>query len=120
MKKPVKGAGLILVLLMAFNLPVCSQGSWNPVGADLSFPRTLLDSLAVPIVRGTLSEPEILPLYHSLWLNASSDIPPDDSTDIGRINCSIMAKEAAFAVLMDRKYDNGNIIPMTEIGRAHV
>ncbi len=104
---------VIFILLVTNHLPVCSQGSWNPAGADLSFPRTLLDSTAVPTIRETLANPEILPLFHSIWLNATSAIPTEDSTDVARIGRAMIAKEAAFAVLMDRKYDNGGISPMT-------
>ena len=103
-------------MLMNFS-SAWSQGSWNPSGADLSFPRTLLDSTAVPGIRQTLANPEILPLYQSIWLDAISPVPADDSTDVARIARSFIAKEAAFAVLMDRKYDNGLILPLTSADR---
>lgn len=89
-----------------------SQGSWNPPGADLSFPRTLLDSSKVEAIRQTLSNPEILSLYQSIWENANIAVNPDDSTDGGRINRAMITKEAAFVILMDRKYENGNIITL--------
>jgi hypothetical protein len=107
----------IFISILANTNPVCSQGSWNPPGADLSFPRTLLDSTAVPAIRETLMAPDILPLYQSILANAWNSIPIENSTDIARISRAMIAKEAAFAVLMDRKYENGTISPMTAADR---
>ncbi len=101
------------MLLFTQLVPGYGQGNWNPAGADLSFPRTLLDSTKVPSVRQTLSTPEITGLYHSLYLNAMGTISVDDSTDYARLTRALMAKEAAFAVLMNRKYEGGVIMPMT-------
>ncbi len=113
MKKITAGLLTTLILLHFLPLPVFSQGSWNPTGADLSFPRTLLDSLAVPVVRATLGNPEILPLYQSAWTNAVSEIPSGNSTDEDRITRAMIAKEGAFCLLMDRKAANGIISPLT-------
>ncbi|MEI6456041.1 MAG: heparinase II/III family protein [bacterium] len=96
-----------------FAATVSAQGSWDPPGADPSYPRILLDSVSVPVIRETLSDPEILALYRSIWLSAGNPVPAGDSTDGDRFSRSLIAREAAFAVLMDRKYDNGNIVPMT-------
>ena len=113
MKKIAAGLLTTLILLQLLPLPVFSQGSWNPTGADLSFPRTLLDSLTVPVVRATLGNPELLPLYQSAWTNAVSGIPAGNSTDEGRIARAMIAKDGAFCVLMDRKAANGIISPLT-------
>lgn len=99
----------VLMLLPSF---LYSQGAWNPPGADLSFPRILLDSTSVPVIREILAQPEILSLYKSIWQNANSVIPSGDTTDNERINRAIIAKEDAFVVLMDRKYEEGNIVPL--------
>ncbi|MCX6281845.1 MAG: T9SS type A sorting domain-containing protein [Bacteroidetes bacterium] len=87
-----------------------SQGSWNPPGADLSYPRTLLDTNSIEEIRGTLSAPLITDLYHSIWNTANLAIPAGDSTDGDRFTRALMAREAAFVVLMDRKWENGNIV----------
>ncbi|MEI6683233.1 MAG: heparinase II/III family protein [Bacteroidota bacterium] len=117
MKTIIRGLPVWVVLLFMQLVPGYGQGSWNPAGADLSFPRTLLDSAAVPAVRQTLSTPEITGLYHSLYLNAMGIISADDSNDYARLTRALMAKEAAFTVLMGRKYDNGAIVPMTTAER---
>jgi len=49
-------------LLGLLPLQLFAQGSWNPAGFDPAFPRTLLDSTDVPIVRATLRNPDHLNL----------------------------------------------------------
>ncbi|MEI6888847.1 MAG: T9SS type A sorting domain-containing protein [Bacteroidales bacterium] len=89
-----------------------SQGSWNPSGADLSYPRTLLDSNSIPEIRGSLTNPVIINLYQSIWNTANSAVPAGNSTDGDRFTRALIAREAAFAVLMDRKWENGNIVAL--------
>jgi len=117
MKTSIRGLPVWVLLLFTQLVPGYGQGSWNPAGADFSFPRTLLDSAAVPAVRQTLSNPEINGLYRSLYLNANGAVSSDDSTDNARLIRALMAKEAAFSVLMDRKYESGVILPMTTAER---
>lgn len=90
-----------------------SQGSWNPPDADLSFPRTLLDTTQVEEIRSTLSENGIYPLYELVWDHANSSVPAGNGTDSERFTRSTIAKEAAFVMLMDRKPSNGSVIPLT-------
>ncbi len=94
-----------------------AQGSWNPPGLDPTFPRTLLDSLAVPAVRATLSDPEYLGLYGSIWSNANSAIPAGNSTNEDRAARSMIARDAAFVYLMDRKVSANTILPLSAAGR---
>jgi len=111
----------ILTLIFASGmfslLNVRSQGTWDPPGVNPGFPRTLLDSISVPGIRETLTEPEMLFLYGSIWGSAISEVPPGDSTDGDRFSRSLIAREAAFAVLMERKYDQGEIRPLPEAER---
>jgi len=101
---------IIILVYCGFLFPEArSQGSWNPPGADLSYPRTLLDSNSIGQIRSTLPNPVIIDLYHSIWNTATGSIPPEDSTDGARISRAIMAREAAFIVLMDKKWENGSI-----------
>ncbi len=101
---------IIIFLFSGFLLPIAhSQGSWNPPGADLSYPRTLLDSNSIGQIRGTLPNPLIIDLYHSIWNTANGSIPAEDSTDGARITRAIMARETAFVLLMDKKWENGSI-----------
>jgi len=90
-----------------------SQGSWNPAGADPSFPRTLLDTTQIGTIRNTLSDTKIYDLYQLVWDNANSDIPAGNTTNGERGTRALIAKEAAFVALMDSKPVFGNIIPLT-------
>jgi len=103
----------LVLFPVSMDLASFSQGAWNPTGADLSFPRTLLDSTSVPEIRETLTKPGILSLYRSVWENANSPFPAGNTTDGERITRATIAKEAAFTVLMERKYNNGIIDPMS-------
>ena len=107
----------IIILLLFGSRMSFSQGSWHPPGADLSYPRTLLDSNSIDEIRGTLINPGILELYHSVWNTAISEIPSGNSTDGDRFSRALIAREAAFTVLMDRKWENGNIVPMLQAER---
>ena len=109
---------LVLYLLIS-SLPfrIFSQGSWNPAGADLSFPRTVLDITAVPVVRASLNDPDHLSLYGSIWANANSIIPAGNSTIEDRATRSLIAKEAAFVYLMDRKFSANSVTPLSQGAR---
>ncbi len=89
-----------------------AQGSWLPPGHDPSFPRTYPDSLMVPVIRNTLTDPEIFYLYGSAWLNAFSAIPSGNSSVNERYVRSVLAREASFIVLMDRKFSANQILPL--------
>ena len=104
----------LLIALFVALMPALApaQGSWSPAGADPSFPRTLLDSLAVPGIRSTLSDPDHLSLYGSIWSHSFAAIPAGNATDADRVERSMLAREAAFVILMDRKYDAGAIVPL--------
>lgn len=107
-----------LFIFFCFSLRMSySQGSWDPAGADLSYPRTLLDSNSIDEIRGTLSDPTILDLYHSVWNTANSEIPLGNSTDEDRFTRALIAREAAFTVLMNRKWENGGIVPLLQSER---
>ncbi len=93
------------------------QGSWNPPGMDSGYPRTLLDSIDIPVVRASLPDPDHLFLYGSIWLNANSVIPAGNSTIEERAARSMIAREAAFGHLMGRKFSAGTIVPLSQNGR---
>ena len=104
---------LIICLFILTYMAGFTQGSWNPPGADLSFPRTLLDTTQIETIRTTLTDPQIYDLYQLAWDNANSDVPSGNSTDGERGARARIAKEAAFVVLMDRKPVSGTVIPLT-------
>lgn len=104
---------LILVLVL-IQCQVFAQGSWNPPGFDPRFPRTLLDSNDIPAVRASLTDPDHISLFSSIWLNANSTVPAGNSTNIERLVRSNICREAAFAYLMDRKFSAGTIMQLTQ------
>lgn len=93
---------------------ISAQGSWEIPEQDLSFPRTVIDSLEVPLIRSQLGTPDIFNLYASVWQNANATVPAGNSTDIERINRAMIAKEAAFVLLMDRRPSTGSIFILTQ------
>lgn len=102
---------ILLILSLHVGL-LCGQGTWEPPGAELSYPRTLLDSIDIPAVRDALVNPEILKIYQSVWQNATTAIPSGNSTDGERITRAMMAREAAFVVLMNRKTEGTVIVEL--------
>lgn len=106
-------SAFFLAIFVIAHLAGFSQGSWFPAGLDPEFPRTLLDSSEIPIVRQSLTEPEMNSLYQSIWSNATGMIPPGNTSDIDRINRALLAKETAFCYLMDRKPLAGGILPLS-------
>jgi len=111
-------AGLLTTWLTAIlPLLLLAQGSWNPPGANLVNPRTIIAADSVPVVRNRLLEPDVYPLYSSVWTFANSTIPAGNSTDIERITRAMISKEAAFIYLIDRKPLNGNILTLSQAER---
>ncbi len=109
-----------LFLVLATPLTSLSQGSWNPPGADLTFPRTLLDTTQIEVIKNTLTDPKIYSIYELVWSHANSDIPSGNTTNGERFTRSTIAKEAAFAALMDRKPSSSSIIPLTPTEREQL
>ncbi|MCX6303431.1 MAG: heparinase II/III family protein [Bacteroidetes bacterium] len=109
----------LLFYLLLFSVPcrIFAQGSWNPTGFDPSYPRTLLDSTAIPVIRASLDNPDHLTLYGNTWLNANSAIPPGNSTIEERSARAMIARDAAFVYLMDRKFSANTIIPLSQGAR---
>lgn len=84
--------------------PVFAQGSWQPLRADLSYPRTLLKAAEIPAVQQSLLEPERQFIYELVYGWAIATPPaaasPDDTDRRLRARS---AKNQAFVRLMDRK-----------------
>jgi len=111
-----------LILPFVLGIPMTSspQGSWDPAGADLSFPRTLLDTTQIDTICNTLTNPEIFSIYELVWNNATSTPPAGNITDGDRFSRSVIAKEAAFVALMNRKPSGGSIVPLTTTEREQL
>ncbi|WP_198172501.1 heparinase II/III domain-containing protein [Hymenobacter ginkgonis] len=89
------------------------SGSWNPPGADLAYPRTLLKGQALEEVRASLAAPDRLALYQGLWAEAQGVPPADNTSASGRRARATFAKNAAFVVLLGRQPDGaGGLAPL--------
>lgn len=83
---------------------LCAQtGSWMPVGADLSYPRTLLKASELPAVRASLALGSSQALYADLYGSTQGTPPSDNTSDNGRRSRATFAKNAAFVVLLNRQ-----------------
>ncbi|MDP1622825.1 MAG: heparinase II/III family protein [Bacteroidales bacterium] len=109
----------LVVYLLLFFMPCrfFAQGSWNPPGLDPAFPRTIIDSADIQAVRGSLQDPDHLLLYGAIWTNANAPIPAGNTAIFDRYARSMIAREAAFAYLMDRKFSSSTIIPLSQNDR---
>lgn len=94
-----------------------SQGSWNPTGFDPSFPRIFPDSLQVSVVRNSITDPDHQDLYNYIWWSATNVIPPGNSSNSDRFGRALIAKEAAFVFLMDRKPVGNTIVSLEPADR---
>jgi len=108
-----------VICLILYFIPMRGfpQGSWNPPGANPGFPRTIIDSMDIPLVRDRLLEPDISPLYVAVWQYANSAVPTGNSTDSERIYRAMIAKESAFSLLIDRKPSGSTIVSLSQAER---
>jgi hypothetical protein len=88
-------------------------GTWDPIGADLTYPRTLLKAAALDQVRASLSAPDRLAVYQGLWADAQGTPLADNTSATGRRLRATFAKNAAFLVLLNRQPDGGSLSPLT-------
>ena len=109
---------LLLLAGSAGRLP--AQGSWNPPGADLSFPRTLLKAGAVAGVRASLAAPDRLAVYQGLWAGAQGTPTTDNTSDGGRRARATFAKNAAFVVLLDRQVGSSGLSALSASQRSNL
>jgi hypothetical protein len=93
---------LLGCLLLASNLRA-QTGSWTPIGADLSYPRTLLKSSALTRVRESLAAPVSQALFAGLYAEAQGPAPGDNTSAGGRRARANFAKNAAFIALLARQ-----------------
>ncbi|MGI4737919.1 MAG: heparinase II/III domain-containing protein [Janthinobacterium lividum] len=83
-------------------------GAWNPPGADLSFPRTLLKASALDDVRASLTAPDRRALYAGLWAAVQGAPPTDNTSSSGRRARATFAKNSAFVVLLGQQPGAGS------------
>jgi hypothetical protein len=80
-----------------------AQGSWQPAGADLGYPRTLLKADALTSVRASLAAPDRLAIYRSLWADVQGAPIADNTASGSRRARATWAKNAAFVVLLGQQ-----------------
>jgi len=107
---------LFYIILSSFNL--FGQGSYVPPNADLSFPRTLVDRADIDLVRNNIiSSEEKRQLYTNIFAKAMQTFPENNITNSERLSRGLIAREAAFVYLINRKLENGNLVPLSSIER---
>jgi len=101
-----------IFIVIIFSIHVIAQtGAWNPSGANASFPRTILKSSEIENVRNSLENNEIKRLFANVYTSAALEIPFGTSNSV-RLAQSHIAKNAAFVILMNKKYSGGSIIDL--------
>jgi hypothetical protein len=83
-------------------------GNWAPVGADLSYPRTLLKTSDIPAVRASLATASNQALYQGLYNEAQGTASGDNTSSSGRRMRATFAKNAAFVALLDYQPGSSN------------
>jgi hypothetical protein len=115
---------LVVMALLGSLGHVCAQtsttgGSWQPVGADLGYPRTLLKAEALASVRATLAAPDRLALYRTLWGDVQGAPTADNTASAGRRARAAWAKNAAFVLLLDQQPTEGSgLMALSEAQRS--
>ncbi len=103
---------LSILLVIYINSSFSQTGSWNPSGANLSYPRTLLKSSEIPSVRSSLSSPHIEYLFERVYSSATSTIPVGNTARGDRMERGHIAKNASFIVLIEKKVSGGNVVDL--------
>jgi hypothetical protein len=102
-----------ILLLLCGTLPLHAQsGNWQPLGADLSYPRTLLKATALADVQASLTTPNRRALYQTVWADVQGAPPADNTSASGRRARATWAKNAAFVVLLNRQPAGPNLAPV--------
>lgn len=95
---------LLIIALWHFSVAsLAQQGRWNPPGANLSYPRTLLQAADLPAVRASLGQGSNLALYSGLYASVGTAAPTSNANANDRRARATFAKNAAFVLLMGRK-----------------
>lgn len=94
---------IFLSLLFYTNLNAQTDGSWQPLGAQTSYPRTLLKAGQVLPVRQSLTTPPHTALYSGLYNSINTTPPATNTSADERRTRATFAKNTAFVIIMDRK-----------------
>lgn len=100
---------LLFALLLSPKRIEAQSGSWRPIEADLSYPRTLLKAEALAGVRASLTTPIPYSLFTGLYSSALVAAPTTNNTTDNRRTRATLAKNTAFIFLLDRAPAGGTI-----------
>lgn len=89
------------------------QGNYTPTGADLSYPRTIIDRQEIPQVRISLQDSLKFATYKSLINSANATIPSGNESNGNRAKRAAIAREAAFILLMKKTIIDDQLSPLT-------
>ncbi|HET9503996.1 MAG TPA: heparinase II/III family protein [Hymenobacter sp.] len=103
---------VILLALCGAGQLRAQSGAWLPDSARPAYPRTLLAAPALPQVQASLAEPGRRAIYQSLWADVQSPPPTDNTSASGRRARATWAKNAAFAVLLNRQPAGAGLAPL--------
>lgn len=115
-----KNMRLLLSLLGIFLLSInlSGQGSYLPANADASFPRTLMDREDLDNVRTNIGSTEVKrQLYSNIYGKALEAIPSGNETRQERQTRALIAREAAFVYLINRKIADNQLVVLDPIER---
>ena len=104
---------ILLALLCAPAGLLAQAGQWNPPGADLAYPRTLLKAAALADVRTSLAAPDRRGIYQGLWQDVQGPAPADNTSASGRRARATFAKNAAFVVLLNQQPGPNSLVALS-------
>jgi len=106
--------GLLLIVIGLFmGASVYGQGSWEPIGANMQYPRTLMGAGEVDSVRNSLGEEPLRSLYEGVYQDALGAIPSGNSSASDRRVRARLSKHAAFVLLMKKGVSGGSIVGLS-------
>lgn len=109
MKKIIASIYLLSLGIISF-----AQGIYEPPNADYTYPRTIIAIEDLPTIQESLTSPEKKELYRIIWDNAHTDYPEDNLSYLERRKRAEIAREAAFVVIMNRAFNDGDIMTLSE------
>ncbi|WP_201981264.1 heparinase II/III domain-containing protein [Hymenobacter rubidus] len=109
---------LLLALLSGTHQAAAQTGSWNPPGADLTYPRTLLKAADLSSIQASLAAADRLALYQTLWDDVQGSPTSDNVNTNGRRARAAFAKNAAFVVLLGRQPAGASLVALPAAQRG--
>lgn len=109
---------LLLLLGSQVGLHAQSTGSWNPAGANGSYPRTLLKAEDLAGVRASLAAPDRQALYQTLWADVQRPPQAGNTATEARRARATFAKNAAFVALIGQQYTEQGLVAQSAAQRT--